>query len=106
VARRRPRRGHGQRPPVGGHGRVAGEGAEVREGDTKSGKPRVVDLDDGAAAVLRGRKRERGALALHLVTPGAIVFGDIEGEHRNPEHVSRQFVRDVERCGQVPDTAP
>ena len=25
-----------------------------------------------------------------------------EGQHRNPEHVSRQFVRDAERCGQVP----
>ena len=40
--------------------RIAGEGADVVEGDTKSGKPRVVDLDDGAAAVLRAWKRERG----------------------------------------------
>jgi integrase len=82
--------------------RVVGEGAEVVEGGTKSGKPRVVDLDDDAATVLRAWKRERGALALQLVTPGALVFGDIEGGHRNPEHVSRQFVRDAERCGQVP----
>jgi integrase len=82
--------------------RVAGEGAEVREGDTKSGKPRVVDLDDDAAAGLRAWKRERGAMAFQLVTADALVFGDIEGRHRNPEHVSRQFVRDVERCGQVP----
>ena len=82
--------------------RVAGEGAEVREGDTKSGKPRVVDLDDDAAAVLKARKAERGGLALVLARPGALVFGDIEGQHRNPEHVSRQFVRDVERYGQVP----
>jgi integrase len=82
--------------------RVAGEGAEVREGDTKSGKPRVVDLDDGATAVLRAWKRERGSMALQLVKPDALVFGDLEGQHRNPEHVSRQFTRDVERCGQVP----
>jgi integrase len=82
--------------------RVAGEGAGVVEGGTKSGKPRVVDLDDDAAAVLRAWKRERGALALQLVAPGALVFGDIEGQHRYPEHVSRQFTRDVERCGQVP----
>jgi integrase len=82
--------------------RIAGEGADVVEGDTKSGKPRVVDIDDDAAAVLRAWKRERGALALQLVTPDALVFGDIEGRHRNPEHVSRQFTRDVERCGQVP----
>ena len=41
-------------------------------------------------------------MALQLVTPGSLMFGDIEGGHRNPEHVSRQFARDVERCGQVP----
>jgi integrase len=82
--------------------RVAGEGADVVEGGTKSGKPRVVDLDDQAAAVLRAWKRERGSMALQLVTPGSLVFGDLEGQHRNPEHVSRQFLRDVERCGQVP----
>jgi integrase len=78
--------------------RVAGEGAEVRQGDTKSGKPRVVDLDDDAAAVLRAWKRERGAMAFQLATADALVFGDIEGQHRNPEHVSRQFARDIARA--------
>jgi integrase len=78
--------------------RNAGEGAAVIEGTTKSGKPRVIDLDSAAAAVLRSRKRERGALALQLARDDALVFGDIEGQHRNPEHVSRQFARDVARC--------
>jgi integrase len=82
--------------------RVAGESAGVHEGDTKSGKPRVVDLDDEAAAVLRAWRKDRGSMALQLITPGSLVFGDIEGAHRNPEHVSRQFARDIERCGQVP----
>ena len=82
--------------------RVADESAEVVEGSTKTNKPRVVDLDGQAAAVLRGWKRERGLMALQLVAPGALVFGSIEGQHRNPEHVSRQFTRDVERCGLVP----
>ena len=85
-----------------GMARNAGEGAGVVEGDTKSGKPRVVDLDDEAIAVLRAWKRDRGAMALQLVTPGSLMFGDIEGGHRNPEHVSRQFARDVGRCGQMP----
>jgi integrase len=62
----------------------------------------VVDLDDDAAAVLRAWKRERGSMSMLLAAPGALVFGSIEGQHRNPEHVSRQFTRDVERCGQVP----
>jgi hypothetical protein len=33
--------------------RVTGESAEVTEGDTKSGKPRVVDIDAATVAVLR-----------------------------------------------------
>jgi integrase len=78
--------------------RNAGEGAAVVEGVTKSGKPRVIDLDPATVAVLRARKRERGALALQLARDDALVFGDIEGQHRNPEHVSRQFARDVDRC--------
>jgi integrase len=81
--------------------RNAGEGAGVHEGDTKSGKPRVVDLDDDTATVLRAYRKARGGMALQLITPGSLVFGDIEGSHRNPEHVSRQFVRDFERCGQA-----
>ena len=68
------------------------------EGDTKSGKPRVIDLDEDAVAVLRAWRKARGSMALQLVTPGSLVFGDIEGAHRNAEHVSRQFARDIGRC--------
>jgi integrase len=78
--------------------RVAGEGAAVVEGDTKSGKPRLVDLDGPTVAVLRARKRDRGTMHLSLARDEALVFGDHEGRHRNPEHVSRQFARDVGRC--------
>jgi integrase len=78
--------------------RNAGQGAAVVEGATKSGKPRVIDLDAATATVLRARKRDRGALALQLARDDALMFGDIEGQHRNPEHVSRQFARDVTRC--------
>jgi integrase len=78
--------------------RNAGESADVVEGETKSGKPRVIDLDDDAVAVLRAWRKTRGSMALQLITPGSLVFGDIEGAHRNPEHVSRQFGRDTGRC--------
>lgn len=78
--------------------RVAGEGAAVVEGDTKSGKPRLVDLDGPTVAVLRARKRERGAMHLSLARDDALVFGSIEGQLPNPEHVSRQFTRDVARA--------
>jgi integrase len=78
--------------------RNAGEGAEVIEGDTKSGKPRVIDLDDETCAVGRAWRRQRGSIALQLARDDSLIFGDIEGRHRNPEHVSRQFARDVARC--------
>ena len=78
--------------------RNAGEGAEVAEGDTKSGKPRVVDLDPGTVALLRAWRKERGLGGAAAGRDDALVFGDIEGAHRNPEHVSRQFARDLTRC--------
>ena len=78
--------------------RNAGEGAGVVEGATKSGKPRVIDLDDATVAVLRAWRKERGSMALQLARDDALVFGDLEGKHRNPEQVSRQFGRDIARC--------
>jgi hypothetical protein len=67
--------------------RHAGQGAEVVEGTTKSGKPRVIDLDTGTAAVLKAHRKARGSQALQLARDDALVFGDLEGQHRNPEHV-------------------
>jgi integrase len=81
--------------------RELGEGAEIVESDTKSHKPRVIDLDPATLAVLARHKRERGEMTLQLARPDALIFGDIEGRPRNPEHVSRQFVRDVARCRQA-----
>jgi integrase len=78
--------------------RTAGEGGEVVEGDTKTGKPRVIDIDAATVTLLRGHRKERGSMALQLARDDALVFGSVEGEHRNPEHVSRQFVADVARC--------
>ncbi|WP_279339340.1 tyrosine-type recombinase/integrase [Sphaerisporangium perillae] len=78
--------------------RVKGEGMQVKEGDTKTAKPRVVDLDEGTAALLKAHKRERGGLALELARDGALVFGDIEGRHRHPERFSRTFREHLARC--------
>jgi integrase len=88
--------------------RNAGESAQVIEGATKSGKPRVIDLDAATVTVLRAHRKARGSTALQLARDDALVFGDIEGDHRNPEHVSRQFARDIARCRQAlgADTLP
>ncbi len=88
--------------------REFGEGAEIAVGDTKSHKPRVIDMDAATVAVLRARRTARGSLALQLARDDALIFGDIEGAHRNPEHTSRQFVREVTRCREAlgEDTLP
>jgi len=88
--------------------RVAGMGAEMVEDDTKAGKPRAIDLDAGTVAVLRAHRKERGSMALQLARDDALVFGNIEGRHRNGELVSRQFARDAARCRKAigEDTLP
>jgi hypothetical protein len=78
--------------------RVKGEGAEIAEGPTKTGKPRVVDLDAAAVAALRTFRRARGGMALQLGRDDALVFGDHEGRHLHPERVSRTFKLTAERC--------
>lgn len=61
----------------------------------------MVDLDDGTVTVWRAYRKARGSMALQLVRDDPLAFGDIEGNHRNPEHTSRQFVADVARCRKV-----
>jgi len=86
--------------------RIAGEGAEMVEGGTKSGKPRVVDLDHHAAMMLRAHKRERGALALHAISgrdgppdAGRVVW-------RNCAAVGQEPARVVEEDDAVAQQAP
>jgi integrase len=78
--------------------REFGEGAEMVEDDTKSSKPRVVDLDSDTVAAGKAWKRQRGEMHLSLARPDSLVYGTVEGEHRNGEHVWRQFTRDLARC--------
>lgn len=78
--------------------RIAGQGASLREGPTKTGKPRVLDLDETDTAILRAWRRERGAVALQLARNTVLVFGDHEGRHRHPERFSRLFTETLRRC--------
>lgn len=88
--------------------RNAGEGGEVREGSTKTGKSqRVIDIDPATVAVLKSWKRERGELALALARPGALVFSTLEGEHLHPERFWRTFRNTLARCRkQLGEAAP
>jgi integrase len=58
----------------------------------------VIDLDPGTVAVLRAWKRERGTLSLVLRRDDALVFGDLNNRHRQPEHFSRTWGQTVRRA--------
>jgi integrase len=78
--------------------RTAGVGAEITEGPTKTGKPRVIDLDDATVALLKAHRRDRGSMVLSYARDGALVFGDHEGGVRHPERFSRLFAETLTRC--------
>jgi integrase len=78
--------------------RYKGEPGAVHEGPTKGHRPRVVAISAGVVNVLRAYRKERGAMALQLARPDALVFGNLEGGYRNPEHVSQAFIAAVGRC--------
>jgi len=81
--------------------RTKGEPGYLREGPTKTCKPRVVDIDPATVAVLRAWKRERGALALQLARSDALVFGNHEGAFRHPERFSHLFPETQARCARA-----
>ncbi|MGH3192988.1 MAG: tyrosine-type recombinase/integrase [Streptosporangiaceae bacterium] len=81
--------------------RVTGQRGYLREGPTKTSKPRVVDIDLETVAVLRAWKRDRGALALQLARNDAVVFGTHEGEFRQPERLSHLFRETQQRCARM-----
>ena len=81
--------------------RVKGQKGILREGPTKTCKPRVVDIDPATAAVLRAWKRERGALALQLARHDSVVFGNHEGQFRQPERFSHLFRETQDRCARM-----
>ncbi|MFC5748915.1 site-specific integrase [Actinomadura rugatobispora] len=55
--------------------KVKGQKNRIQEGDTKTSKPRTVDIDETTVALLRAHKRERGGLALKFARDDALVLG-------------------------------
>jgi integrase len=86
--------------------RVKGTRGQVSEGDTKTGRARVVDLDPATVTILRARKAMRGALHLDLVRADALVFADEQGRYLHPERFSRTFVTAVRRCAAAGQDVP
>jgi integrase len=78
--------------------RNKGEAPVLVEGDPKSGKPRVVDLDAGTVAELRAQRKARGGVHLNHIRDDALVFADHEGRPLSPEGVTRRFRMDLALC--------
>ncbi len=78
--------------------KTKGQPEQIREGPTKTTRPRVIDIEPATVAVLRAWKSERGVLALQLARTGSVVFGNREGGFRHPETFSKLFSKAQERC--------
>lgn len=63
---------------------------------TKTGSARVIDLDARTMAALKSFKATRGAIHLDLARPDAYVFGNLAGEIRSPNEISRRWRHRVE----------
>lgn len=61
------------------------------EKTTKTGRARVVDIDQATVDVLKSWKSTRGSLSLDLARPEAYVFGNIAGEMRSPNEVGARW---------------
>jgi integrase len=64
----------------------------------KSGKERVVDVDDQTLAALRAHRKTIGTLSLPLAREDAYVLGTVEGTVRHPERFSLAFKHHVARA--------
>jgi integrase len=75
--------------------RTKGQGAEMIEGSTKSGRERVVNLDPLTVAALRSWRAARAGLDLRLARDDALIFGTLDGDHQHPEFFTRRFTRSL-----------
>lgn len=63
---------------------------------TKTSRARVVDIDDETTAVLRAYRALRGTISLELARADAYTFGNLEGQLRSPNEISRRWRYRVE----------
>lgn len=62
---------------------------------TKSGKPRVIDLDESIVDAMKAWKAVRGSLSLDLARADAVIFGDMAGNVINPNRVTGRWAARV-----------
>lgn len=68
---------------------------------TKTGGARVIDIDQDTADALKSWRSQRASLSLDLARPGAYVFGNLAGETRSPNEISRRWKYRVAKAAKV-----
>jgi integrase len=74
---------------------IKGQPEQVIEGRTKTGKARVIDIDERTTAALRAHRATLAGVSLTLARDDAHVLGTLSAEVRHPERFSRRFQRTV-----------
>ncbi|CAN5478405.1 site-specific integrase [soil metagenome] len=80
-------------------GKPAAQRGQVK--GAKSDSPRVVDIDIATVKVIRQWRIARGALSLELAGADGYLFGQLDGEPRNPNALSQMFTRRVAKARKV-----
>jgi integrase len=75
--------------------KTKGEDERLVVGPPKNGRQRVVDLDAETVDALRRYRSTRAGLDLRLVRDNSLIFGDLNGDHLNPDRFSRRFTRSL-----------
>ena len=65
---------------------------------TKTHSVRVLDIDADTTAALKAWKAVRGSISLNYARPDAYVFGNLDGEMRSPNEVSRRWKLRVQKA--------
>jgi hypothetical protein len=71
--------------------KAMGEGQRLEVGPPKSGRSRMVDLDDRTLAALTVHRSQLRALSALLAQDDAYVLGRLDGGVQHPERLSRSF---------------
>lgn len=77
--------------------KTKGDGERIVVGKPKSGKARVVDVDERTLAALRAQRKTVGTLSLALARDDAYMLGAVDGRVRHPERFSQAFRNRIER---------
>ncbi|WP_053387818.1 tyrosine-type recombinase/integrase [Leucobacter japonicus] len=73
---------------------------------TKTGSARVLDVDADTLAALKSYKAARGSISLQLARAESYIFGNLVGELRSPNEVSRRWTYRVTRAQETIESLP